>query len=575
MILSSDSIIFVGWRSLDSVIERSGLGFGMTAVLCALGVLAVGLLINTLFNNKKSATTIEEPSSGPVIDVPGEDTPSGLFSSTGITAVLFSGAALVVTSAYLFVRSYWTFVPDVLKFSGFSLLTAFLLGLGLNLFRRGHVPKTAGTLVTIALFVAPFNGLAADRWIFNELLSHPQIFAWGAGLLFLFSLLVSQKISTVLLGIVTGLSFVATLHFLALSLHVGDQVTLIVVALGVCIPLGILFARENSSPWTRGIQTAAHVGGLWVLSWLVLFHFFLYEPNQWVTVGTLLILGIGAVLQARAVHPIFAHFAGALLLGAGALFLHQWDQPIYTYGYFFIPAGLVALLRAWSFEREGHTALARPYFHWGQMAVAGSLLTVLPVFRQGAQAPLFPTLGVLMIAVAAYAAAGALYRQSAYSYGSGLVTLLFVFTLTWGRDIDFATATLFFTAAACAFLVVGALGAKAEKEFVEGPYLLLGLGTLTIAVALLAGRWGQDLFSTGRLIPDIPLEQARAGLWTGGLSVFAYGFLAGIKKKPAFLYPALLSASWVYFCGSSPFVVGNFDDFQGSWMNEVRTLSFK
>jgi hypothetical protein len=129
--------------------------------------------------------------------------------------------------------------------------------LGLNLFRRGHVPKTAGTLVTIALFVAPFNGLAADRWIFNELLSHPQIFAWGAGLLFLFSLLVSQKISTVLLGIVTGLSFVATLHFLALSLHVGDQVTLIVVALGVCIPLGILFARENSSPWTRGIQTAA------------------------------------------------------------------------------------------------------------------------------------------------------------------------------------------------------------------------------------------------------------------------------------------------------------------------------
>lgn len=27
--------------------------------------------------------------------------------------------------------------------------------------------------------------------------------------------------------------------------------------------------------------------------------------------------------------------------------------------------------------------------------------------------------------------------------------------------------------------------------------------------------------------------------------------------------------------GSSPFVVGNFDDFQGSWMNEVRTLSFK
>lgn len=548
MNLSALGLLLIGWHSVVRVIGEGRLGFGTTLVLFGLSILAIALLINTLFVKKFGETPNKNPPLSTTVDGTEMEAPSGLFSSTGITAVLFSGAALVITSAYLFLRSYWNFVPDAAKYSGFSILTAFLLGLGLNLYRRGHVPKTAGTLVTIALFVAPFNGLAADRWIFNELLTHPQIFAWGAGLLFLFSLLVSQRISTVLLGIVTGLSFVATLHFFALSLNVGDQITIALVALGVCLPLGILFVRDNESPWTRGIQTAAHVGGLWVLGWLVLFHFFLHEPNQWVTVGTLLVLGIGGILQARAVHPIFAHFAGALLLGAGALVLHQWDRPLYTYGYFFIPAGLVALLRAWSFEREGHTALARPYFHWGQMAVAGSLLTVLPVFRQGAQAPLIPTLGVLLIAVAAYAAAGALYRQSAYSYGSGLVTLLFVFTLTWGRDIDFATATLFFTAAACAFLVVGALGAKAEKDFVEGPYLLLGLGTLTIAVALLAGRWGQDLFSTGRLIPDIPLEQARAGLWTGGLSVFAYGFLAAIKKKPAFLYPALLSGSWIYFC---------------------------
>lgn len=82
----------------------------------------------------------------------------------------------------------------------------------------------------------------------------------------------------------------------------------------------------------------------------------------------------------------------------------------------------------------------------------------------------------------------------------------------------------------------------------EGPFILLGLGTLTVAMALLAGRWGQDVFSTGRLIPDLPLEQVRAGLWTGGLSVVAYGFLSGVKKKPAFLYPALLSATWVFIC---------------------------
>lgn len=524
-------------------------GFWSGAALLVMAVMALYMLVSAGTSKNGDVPTVAgEPSppaeSEPVV----EEGPSGLFSSTGITALLFSGAALVITSAYLFVRSYWTSVPDPLKYCGFSLLTALLLGVGLNLLRRGRVPKTAGTLMAVVLFIVPFNGLAADRWMLGGLMSASQVVVWGAGLLLMLSLLVSQKIPSALLGIVTGLSLMTTLHFLTLSLNVGDQLTLSVVSLGVLGVLGILFQKGNDSAWTRGLQAAAQVAGLWVLGWLLLFHFYLPEPNQWPTVASLLLLGFAAVIQARKVHPAFAHFAGALLLGAGALFLHQWARPVYTYGYFFIPAGLVALLRAWSFEREGRTALARPYFHWGQMAIAGSLFTVLPVFQQGAQAPLFPTLGVLMIAIAAYTAAGTLYRQSAYSYGGGIVALLFVFTFTWGRGLNFASATLFFTLAACVFLVVGAIGAKADQEFVEGPFVLLGLGTLTVAMALLAGRWGQDVFSTGRLIPDLPLEQARAGLWTGGLSVLAYGFLAGVKKKPAFLYPALLSATWVFIC---------------------------
>lgn len=525
------------------------LGFRSVAVLSVLVVLAFYLLVSAGINNNADTPSTREGTALPIGSTPTEiEGPSGLFSSTGITAVLFSGAALVITSAYLFVRSYWTSVPDALKFSGFSLLTALLLGVGLNLLRRGRVPKTAGTLIAVALFIVPFNGLAADRWILSGLLSQSQVVAWGAGLLLAFALLVSRKIPTALMGIVTGLSVMATLHFSSLSLNLGDQITLSIVSLGVLSTLGILFVQENLSFWARGLQAAAQVAGLWVLGWLMLFHFYLPEPSQWPTVATLVLLGIGAALQARKVHPAFAHFTGAFLLGAGALVLHQWARPVYTYGYFFIPAGMVALLRAWSLERDGRTALARPYFHWGQMAIAGSLLTVLPVFRLGAQAPLLPTLGVLMIAMAAYTAAGTMYRQSAYSYGGGLVALLFVFTFTWGRGLDFASATLFFTLAACAFLLVGAVGAKADQEFVEGPFVLLGLGTLTVAMALLAGRWGQDVFSTGRLIPDLPLDQARAGLWTGGLSVLAYGFLSGVKKKPAFLYPALLSATWVFVC---------------------------
>lgn len=525
------------------------IGFWSGAALVVMTVLALYVLVSVGTSTNGDSPSDYGETAPPIVNGPPVDQgPSGLFSSTGITAVLFSGAALVITSAYLFVRSYWTSVPDALKFSGYSLLTALLLGLGLNLLHRGRIPKTAGTLIAVALFIVPFNGLAADRWILSGLLSPSQVVAWGAGLLLAFSLLVSQKIPTALLGIVTGLSLMSTLHFLALSLNLGDQLTLSIVSLGILSTVGILFTRDNVSSWTRGLQAAAQVAGLWVLGWLMLFHFYLPEPNQWTTVATLVMLGIGSVLQSRKVHPAFAHFAGALLLGAGALLLHQWARPVYTYGYFFIPAGMVALLRAWSFEREGRTALARPYFHWGQMAIAGSLLTVLPIFRQGAEAPLIPTLGVLMIAIAAYTAAGTLYRQSAYSYGGGLVGLLFVFTFTWGRGLDFASATLFFTLAACVFLVVGAVGAKADQEFVEGPFVLLGLATLTVAMALLAGRWGQDLFSTGRLIPDLPIEQARAGLWTGGLSVLAYGFLGGVKKKPAFLYPALLSATWVFVC---------------------------
>lgn len=548
MITSATSLANIIGMFFGGRTSQAPLGFWSVAALNALAILSLYLLVSTLNKTEDAPSspgeTVPPTENEPVVD----EGPSGLFSSTGITAVLFSGAALVITSAYLFIRSYWASVPDVLKYSGFSFLTVLLLSVGLNLLRGGRVPKTAGTLIAVALFIVPFNGLAADRWIFTGVLSQSQVVAWGAGLLLAFSLIVSRKISTALMGIVTGLSLMAALHFTTLSLNFGDQITLSIVSLGIFSTLVILFTRESCSSWARGFQSAVQVAGLGVLGWLILFHFYLPEPSQWPTVATLLLLGISAALQARTVHPAFAHFAGAFLLGAGALFLHQWARPVYTYGYFFIPAGMVALLRAWSFERDGRTALARPFFHWGQMAIAGSLLTVLPVFRQSAQAPLIPTLGVLMIAIAAYMAAGTMYRQSAYSYGGGLVALLFIFTFIWGQGLNFASATLFFTLAACVFLLVGAVGAKTNHDFVEGPFILLGVGTLTVAMALLAGRWGQDVFSTGRLIPDLPLDQARAGLWTGGLSILAYGFLAGVKQKPVFLYPALLSATWVFVC---------------------------
>ncbi|MBK8870776.1 MAG: hypothetical protein IPN19_06935 [Elusimicrobia bacterium] len=43
-----------GWQSIDQVIQRGGLGFGPTVVLFAFGVLAIGLLISTLFKKEGS-----------------------------------------------------------------------------------------------------------------------------------------------------------------------------------------------------------------------------------------------------------------------------------------------------------------------------------------------------------------------------------------------------------------------------------------------------------------------------------------------------------------------------------------
>lgn len=189
----------------------------------------------------------------------------------------------------------------------------------------------------------------------------------------------------------TGLSFSATIHFISLSLNVGDQLALSLVSLSVSISALVFFSWDSVSSWGQGLRRRRASPVFGYSGWLILFHFYLPEPSQWATVATLALLGIGAALEARKTHPGLRSFCRGPPSGRwrpppppmGAARVHLW---------LFLHSKWM-LLRAWSFEREGRTALARPYFHWGQMAIAGSLLTVLPVFRQGAQAPLLPTLG--------------------------------------------------------------------------------------------------------------------------------------------------------------------------------------
>ncbi len=148
---------------------------------------------------------------------------------------------------------------------------------------------------------------------------------------------------------------------------------------------------------------------------------------------------------------------------------------------------------------------------------------------------------------AAYAVSGAFHTSPFYAYASGIMVLLFVGAFTRQTNALFTDGVLFFTAVG-GFLWFLGLVTGVDNDRHGRPLTVLAMGTLTIAMALLGGKWGQQLLVTGSVAPAMTMAQLNAGLWTGSVSLIAYGFLSFTKKKACFVYPLLYSATWMYVC---------------------------
>jgi hypothetical protein len=309
--------------------------------------------------------------------------------------------------------------------------------------------------------------------------------------------------------------------------------------------MGALLSRAEESVKKELILVlnAAVAGTFLVLGFE---RFFWEASTQTPTVATLLVLGATLAVMSRTLSAAYAYAAAICFLGAGVVLLRHLHVPLYKCGYSFVPIGLICLLRAWTFERSNRAALANLYFYAGHLALVGSLLAILPTYIYHGQANLGSLLGILLGLMAVYSLGGGLYRQSFYTYAGGAALLFVTWTLIWHRNADFSIGVLFFTATACLLLLAGFIGEQTNEEQIGAPLTLLGLGTLSLAIALLAGKWGNQFLTTGKLLETLPPDQISAGLWTGGLSTLAYAFLAAAKKRVQFLYAALFSGTWVY-----------------------------
>jgi hypothetical protein len=476
-----------------------------------------------------------------------ESRAAGFMSSTGIKTLLLSGAALVIWSVYLFVRSYWTALPDVAKFAGLAVLGLAAHGGGLLLSRRGWVPRTARTLVGLGLAVSPFIVYSARVWLLPGLWT--SVTAWGWGLAFLSALAAVTVVSSPAweAGYLLAAGATGAIGLGMLSRTADAQLTLAAAAAAAAgaVVLGDrLKSREDVS---RGVQHASFTAWIAVAGTLAYQGFFWRGESQWAASVALALLGAAAALAARWYRSLYALPAAAAIAGAGALALRHFDLPLYEYGYVFGPMGLMALWRAHTWEKAGNTSLARPVFWFGHACLVVSAAAVTPTFWTPGDASLPALLGVMGLVGAAYAIGGAFHASPFYAYASGVMVLLLTGALTRQTDALFSNGVLFFTAAGGALWLLG-LVSGVDDERHGKPFTVLAMGTLTVAMALLGGKWGQQLLFTGSVAPAMTPAQMDAGLWTGGVSLIAYGFLAFTKRRAVFVYPLFYSATWIYVC---------------------------
>lgn len=466
-------------------------------------------------------------------------------SGQKIKTLLLTGFTMVVLATYLFVRSYWEQIPNGLKFSALLVATIGAYLAGQKLRSQKRMPKTAETLAGLGV-----TGLLFCVYAFNSLMLAnpiPLRTAWLIG----FALMAAAAAGTLTtfatngMGLLFALATVAAIQVARIPLGLSVQGGLLSMSLGI-FGLAVIAIAVPWAEVRRALLAVVHGVAALIALTFALQGFFWTAPSQWVAASSLAVLAGLFILESRQIEATWAYPAGFCLMGAALLLLHQLGVPSYQFGLYFIPAAMLAIGRAWTFERQGRKALAQPYFHLSQVAMAGSLLSVSAIFRDASGYSFSLACLTIAAAVIAYGVMGFLYRSPFFTIAGALSILYLAAVAIFRFDMAFEWALLLLGGIGFAMGTVGLLMSETWDEQLRQPLGMLGIGVLSLTLVALAGRWADLWWFQRELSLTIPAQQLTPALWVAGLGTAAYLLLARLQRQALLVYPALASVSLFY-----------------------------
>jgi hypothetical protein len=466
--------------------------------------------------------------------------------SSDIKTLLISGSTLFVLSAYIFVRTYWEVIPPEMKFLLLLLMTAAVYGGGRFLHAKGKTPSTAETLMDLGVALVPFVFFAADVLVLDKTLSTASAWAFGCVGMVLAALASAASVPTLSMGVILALGCHGTVYMTCLSTSQSLQAQALALALTALALLGAACSIPMHERVRKGLTAGLNTGALASCAILTLHGLFVAQPQHLVAGLSLAVLGIAFSVQARLFNHLFAYAAGLCLMAAAAVLLHHTHVPPYRYGLLLVPCGLLSTLRAWTFQRAGRAKLAEPYFVLGQAAAGFSIMMLLPGWSGYVQAGFGSLMTVLGLAALAYGSMGAMYGSAAYTYASSLMLLAALGAAVQNGGHSFTMGALDFSAAAYVLLAAALLGGQKRQDQIGTPLTVMGLGTMSLSLAITAGRWAEPILSGKAAHSGLPPEQLSTALIVALLGAAAYGAVGWLRKKSEFLYPALASATLAY-----------------------------
>ncbi|MCX5795488.1 MAG: hypothetical protein NTY77_08360 [Elusimicrobia bacterium] len=466
--------------------------------------------------------------------------------SSDIKTLLISGSTLFVLSAYIFVRTYWEVIPPEMKFLFLVLMTAGIYGGGRLLHGKGRTPSTAETLMDLGVALVPFVFFAADVLILGKTLTYASAWGFGCAGMALAALASAAGVPTLSMGIILAVGCHGAVYLACLSSALDPQSQALALACAALALLAAACAVPMDERLRKGLTAGLNTGALAAGALLAMHGFFMNQPQHLLAGLTLVLLGITFAVQARLFNPLFAYAAGLCFMGGAAVLLHHKHVPPYRYGLLLVPCGLLSTLRAWTFERAGRKKLAEPYFVLGQAAAGFSIAMLMPAWSSYVHDGFASMMMVLMLAALAYGSMGAMYGAPAYTYASSLMLLAALGAAVQNGGHSFTMGALEFTAAAYVLLAAALLGGEKRQEQLGTPLTAVGLGTMSLSLAVTAGRWAEPILTGKTAHSGLPPEQLTTALTVALLGAAAYAAVGWARKRTEFLYPALASATLAY-----------------------------